>query len=602
MEGLSALLAGLLATLRATLGTEVCPGGWPWAVAALGVAVGLLPTAGLVTVALLRRRVGSRYGVGESALLAGIGVVSAGLLPLLAFTATGRIFSLAAGGGDVPGLTARQVRTLSGEACFGLSEADYLGGFTVADAFGSGLSAELLVAVLLLAVCPLVATMLLAVQARVVLRRGPRWPARFFWPSLLAVALLTADVAGGAAGQLWLGVTAAGMLGIPVVLLAGAPSREAVRRSLAEPAPAPVEPAEPRGSGRWFGGGSAAPAGAPATRPETRPPTGHRPDRPVGPTPTLVAPTPAPSPTPSRPYPAVRGGAASSRGNGAAARFRLIRRLGSGGFGRVWLAHDALLGHQVALKAAHAPDPETEQRIQREAMALRTIRHPHCVRIYDLLPATSDPGLAELDGLVIVMEYIDGEPLGGLVRSRGVLDDVSAARVWAGVGGALDAAHGHGVMHRDVKPGNIVLDRAGIAHLIDFGIARRTGDATMTIAGFVLGTPDYLAPEVARGERASPASDAWQLAATISFGLTGHPPRGGHQDAMSGLRAAATGAPLSHLPTRSAHHALLRAALDSDPARRPPLHVATRALEDWLVRVGARPDGSVSAMAPRGGR
>ena len=146
-------------------------------------------------------------------------------------------------------------------------------------------------------------------------------------------------------------------------------------------------------------------------------------------------------------------------------------------------------------------------------------------------------------------------------------------------------------MHRDVKPGNIVLDRAGVAHLIDFGIARRTGDSTMTIAGFVLGTPDFLAPEVARGERATPASDSWQLAATISFALTGHPPRGGHQDAISGLRAAATGAPLSHLPAHSAHTALLRAALDNDPARRPPLHVATRALEDWLVRVGARPDG-----------
>ena len=163
---------------------------------------------------------------------------------------------------------------------------------------------------------------------------------------------------------------------------------------------------------------------------------------------------------------------------------------------------------------------------------------------------------------------------------------MAAARVWAGVGGALDAAHAHGVMHRDVKPGNIVLDRAGVAHLIDFGIARRTGDSTMTIAGFVLGTPDFLAPEVARGERATPASDSWQLAATISFALTGHPPRGGHQDAISGLRAAATGAALSHLPPHSAHTALLRAALDNDPARRPPLHVATRALEDWLVRVG----------------
>jgi eukaryotic-like serine/threonine-protein kinase len=144
-----------------------------------------------------------------------------------------------------------------------------------------------------------------------------------------------------------------------------------------------------------------------------------------------------------------------------------------------------------------------------------------------------------------------------------------------------------------------VLDRAGTAHLIDFGIARRTGDSTMTIAGFVLGTPDFLAPEVARGERATPASDSWQLAATISFALTGQPPRGSHQDAISGLRSAATGAALSHLPANSAHTALLRAALDNEPARRPPLAVAARALEDWLVRVGARPDGPITAVAPR---
>ena len=119
------------------------------------------------------------------------------------------------------------------------------------------------------------------------------------------------------------------------------------------------------------------------------------------------------------------------------------------------------------------------------------------------------------------------------------IDKVSAARVWTGVAGALDDAHRNGVLHRDIKPGNIVVDPNGSPHLIDFGIARKTGDSTMTMAGFVLGTPDFLAPEVACGERATPASDAWQLAATISYALTGHPPRGHHADAVSGLRAAA---------------------------------------------------------------
>ena len=273
-------------------------------------------------------------------------------------------------------------------------------------------------------------------------------------------------------------------------------------------------------------------------------------------------------------------------------RFRPIRRLGSGGFGRVWLAHDNKLGHVVALKAAHAPDAETEKRLEREARALAAVRHPNCVRIYDLVPARSDPGLSEIDGMVIVMGYVEAMSLGDLVRDRGVLDDIAAARVWINLAGALDDAHSRGVMHRDVKPGNVVVDPHGVAHLIDFGIARKSGDATMTQTGFVLGTPDFLAPEIACGERASPASDSWQLAATISHALTGHPPRGGHADAVSGLRAAATGAPLTHLPRRTAHLALLRRRWTTTPARRPPLRDVQRALEEWLRRTatpGARP-------------
>ena len=205
-----------------------------------------------------------------------------------------------------------------------------------------------------------------------------------------------------------------------------------------------------------------------------------------------------------------------------------------------------------------------------------------------MVPARSDPGLSDLDGMVIVMGYVDGMSLGDLVRDHGVLDDIAAARVWVNLAGALDAAHSRGVMHRDVKPGNVVVDPQGVAHLIDFGIARKSGDATMTQTGFVLGTPDFLAPEIACGERASAASDSWQLAATISYALTGHPPRGGHADAVSGLRAAATGAALTHLPRRTAHLALLRAAMDNDPARRPALRDVQRALEEWLRRTGVR--------------
>ena len=174
--------------------------------------------------------------------------------------------------------------------------------------------------------------------------------------------------------------------------------------------------------------------------------------------------------------------------------------------------------------------------------------------------------------MVIVMEYVRGESLGELVRTRGPLDDVAAARVWSSIAGALDAAHGHGVLHRDVKPGNIVLDADGQAHLIDFGIARKTGDATLTATGFVLGTPDFLRARGRRGRAAPPAqSDSWQLAATVCYALCGQPPRGDHADAVSGLRAAGLGgaADAPAAPVGAPDAAARR--LHDDPARRPPL-------------------------------
>jgi predicted Ser/Thr protein kinase len=399
---------------------------------------------------------------------------------------------------------------------------------------------------------------------------------------------------------------------MPAVLSLGAPGWAVVHRSLAGPQPAPagrsgqvvhapsgsVAAAGGTGTQRRTGGlGDRLAARFAARAPEPvvashqdSAPVAPRPPHPAGggPTPTLVAPA-------GTAGPAVGANAVPPRPRtGGPARFRLVRRLGQGGFGRVWLAHDARLGHTVALKAAHVRDADTEERIRREAHALAMVRHPHCVQIHDLVPAESDPGLAELDGMVIVMEYVRGESLGELVRSRGTLDDVAAARVWSTIAGALDAAHKRGVLHRDVKPGNIVLDADGQAHLIDFGIARKTGDATLTATGFVLGTPDFLPPEVAAGGRATAESDAWQLAATVGYALCGQPPRGDHTDAVSGLRAAALGGPPTHLPRRSAHLALLRAALDDDPARRPPLTAVHRALDEWLRSVGARPGGPVT--------
>ncbi|MGI5130301.1 serine/threonine-protein kinase [Pseudonocardia sp. CA-107938] len=564
MDGLAALLAGLLATLRRVVDSldgprELCPGDWPWSVSLFGIVVGLFPTVGLVTVALLRRSIGSRYGAPESAVLVGAGLVTAGLLPLLASLATGRVFEIAYAGTPVPGLSRGEQNTLGVEqACTGLNQAAYLGNGSVVQSFSFSDPSRLLVSGLLLVAVPIAAGLFVALQARIALRRGPLWPGKFFWVPVLLLAVLTAGVPAGTMWHLWLGFLAGTVIGIPLVLMCGAPPAEPAAR------PRPPETARP-----------------PTRRPTAAP----------------VPPQRFAAPRTTGASPVSTSSAAVARGGPA--RFQVVRKLGSGGFGRVWLAHDAKLGHLVALKAAHAPDSDTEERIRREAKALAAIRHPHCVRIYDMLPARSDPGLAELDGMVIVMGYVDGISLGELVREKGVLDDIAAARVWLSVAGALDAAHHRGVMHRDIKPGNVIVDNSGLAHLIDFGIARRTGDATLTQAGFVLGTPDFLAPEVACGDRATPASDGWQLAATVSYALTGHPPRGSHQDAISGLRAAAAGAALSHLPQRTAHLALLRATLDTAPEQRPPLSAVQAALAQWLRRAGAPIDGPVTSTGTR---
>jgi len=548
VDTLAALLAGLLNNLR-SIGPDVCPGPWAWATTVLGIAVA-------------------------------------------AFAAVGQVFSAAAAGGGVPGLTTAQVRNLGPQVCVAGAQSKYLGAGSVGDAFDPSDPVALGLAVLLLVVVPIVATLFVLAQIRLALRRGPAWPSRFFWLPFLALGLVTVGTPAGSSEHLWIGVSIGAFVGIVLTAMVGTPRPEVVARSL-NPGPAAdrrstaTRGAQPVPAQRH----DPAPQSRPVQPPVRPPSTQTR----VPPPRTLVAPAPtggAPVPPPAFPAAAVQRPVRGSRSSP-------IRRIGAGGFGGVVLAHDAKLGMTVALKAAHAPDAETEERIRREAAALAAVRHPNCVRILDLVHARSDPGLAGLDGMVIVMEYVQGSSLGELVQQRGPLDDVAAARVWSGVAGALHAAHTRGVLHRDVKPGNVIVDPAGIAHLIDFGIARRTGDATLTMAGYVLGTPDYLAPEVAGGKKASPASDCWQLAATVSYALAGFPPRGGHPDAVSGLRAAAAGAKLTHLPRRSAHLSLLKSAMRNEPAKRPDLPTIQRGLDDWLRRHGGATTGAVTAGTGR---
>ncbi|MEJ7635826.1 serine/threonine-protein kinase [Aeromicrobium sp.] len=200
-------------------------------------------------------------------------------------------------------------------------------------------------------------------------------------------------------------------------------------------------------------------------------------------------------------------------------RYEVRHEIGRGGMGMVWLGHDSVLGRTVAIKqigmvaGGGAPDLD---RAEREARLAARVNHQNVVAVYDLV---FDDGHQWL-----VMEYVDGPTLAGLIAERGALGIEDVAPVVEQVAGALAAAHEHGIVHRDVKPSNILLTREGIAKLSDFGIARAHADAALTQTGLVTGSAAYLSPEIVTGRTASAASDVWSLGATVFHALAGRPP------------------------------------------------------------------------------
>ncbi|MET0821047.1 MAG: serine/threonine-protein kinase [Aeromicrobium sp.] len=202
-----------------------------------------------------------------------------------------------------------------------------------------------------------------------------------------------------------------------------------------------------------------------------------------------------------------------------AGRYELDREIGRGGMGSVWLGHDTVLGRDVAVKqigmatGGTAPDLE---RAEREAHLAARINHQNVVAVYDLV---------DEDGFQwLVMEHVDGPTLAGLIAERGSIDAAELAPIAEQVARALAAAHAHGIVHRDVKPSNILLTSDGVAKLSDFGVARAQADASLTQTGLVTGSPAYLSPEVASGRTATSASDVWSLGATLFHALSGQPP------------------------------------------------------------------------------
>ncbi|MFF5211136.1 serine/threonine-protein kinase [Streptosporangium sp. NPDC000396] len=205
-------------------------------------------------------------------------------------------------------------------------------------------------------------------------------------------------------------------------------------------------------------------------------------------------------------------------GKRIAGRFVIEAQLGSGGMGRVWRGQDRKLDRVVALKQVRADIghlPELKTRAEREAQALARIDHPGIVRVHDVLDAP--------DGPWIVMDYVQGAVLGALIE-RGPLSEPAVVRIGAQALDALAAAHAVGVLHRDVKPDNILITASGGVVLVDFGIAAIEGHERITMLGHVIGTPDFIAPERLRGTPAGEAADLWSLGATLYTALEGHPP------------------------------------------------------------------------------
>ncbi|MFT4263580.1 MAG: serine/threonine-protein kinase, partial [Nocardioides sp.] len=248
-----------------------------------------------------------------------------------------------------------------------------------------------------------------------------------------------------------------------------------------------------------------------------------------------------------------------------AGRYELLRELGRGGAGTVWLARDSVLGREVAMKRQSGTgerDQRSGEVARREARVAARLHHPHLVTLYDL---------AEDDGdLWLVMEFVAGPSLTQVVADHGPMTPDEAARIVTGVAEGLRYIHAQGVVHRDVKPSNILLDPSGEPKLADFGIARSAEQtaATITATGAVHGSPAYLAPEIATGRGATDRSDVWSLGATLFHLLTGAPP---YADADN--NAVAILYRIVHEPVPTTDRAgrlapLLAGAMTPDPARR----------------------------------
>ncbi|MFI1400032.1 serine/threonine-protein kinase [Streptomyces sp. NPDC020681] len=258
-----------------------------------------------------------------------------------------------------------------------------------------------------------------------------------------------------------------------------------------------------------------------------------------------------------------------------AGRYRLDESIGQGGMGRVWRAADEMLGRAIAVKEMRMDETDAEdarirrERVLREARATARIDHPNVVRVYDVVD--------ESDRLWIVMELVDSRSLEQRLVEEGPVSPREAARIGLGLAAALREVHAMGVLHRDIKPGNVLLGRTGRVVLTDFGIAAIQDTKALTVVGMLVGSPDYMAPERVGGRPQGPASDLWSLGATLCAAVSGRSPFT-RPTTLATLQAVLYDEP--ELPPEAGPLSdLLTALLLKDPELRPGLEEVSERLQ-----------------------
>jgi serine/threonine protein kinase len=230
----------------------------------------------------------------------------------------------------------------------------------------------------------------------------------------------------------------------------------------------------------------------------------------------------------------------SDEGRLVAGRYRLMHRIGTGAMGVVWQAKDERLNRVVAVKqvllqtglSADEID-EALERVQREGRIAAKLHHPNAVTVFDVVDDDDAPWL--------VMEYVPSQSLAAAMKERGALPPLEVAAIGAQIAAALAAAHAAGIVHRDIKPGNILLADNGAVKITDFGISRANDDVQVTKTGLIAGTPAYLAPEVAYGKDPTPPTDVFSLGSTLYAAVEGEPPFGLSENTLGLLHAVAAG-------------------------------------------------------------